>query len=122
MATNTAFGPQGYNSATSLPPGITNNRAGWGVDTWVVDCTPGDQNGTILDAAFFNMILGSLRNLVRQAVADGAPITITDGDMNMVLQAVKFYGSIDSLVVGSGLKKTGNKIEIDVATLKTMTA
>ena len=48
MTTGTAFGPQGYQSSTTLPDGTERNRAGFGVDTWCQDCAAGAENGTIL--------------------------------------------------------------------------
>ena len=89
--TGTAFGPQGYQAAERLPAGTTRNRMGRGVDTWVQDCAPGSENGTVLDAAFFNTIIGNLRYLVKSAVDAGAGISLTDGDMTLLHQAVKYF-------------------------------
>jgi len=122
MPTNTIFGPQGYNAVTALPSGASVNRYGSGVDTWVKDCAAGDKSGTILDAQFFNTIIGNLRNLVQGAIANGAAITISDGDMTAVLQAVQFFSSPTPVTVGPGLQIVGQYITIDVSTLKVMVA
>lgn len=119
MATGTAFGPQGQNAATSLPAGTQSNRYGTGVDTWVSGC--GQGGGTVLDPAFFNMILGNLRNLVKGAIADGATIDLSDGDMNLLLNAVKFYTGA-GLAAGNGISIANGRISIDVRSLKEMTA
>ena len=68
MTTGTAFGPQGYQSSTTLPDGTERNRAGFGVDTWCQDCAAGAENGTILDAAFFNMIIGNVKSDEKVAI------------------------------------------------------
>jgi len=39
------------------------------------------------------MITGNLRTLVSTAIADGASITLDDGDFSLVIDAVKFYSS-----------------------------
>ena len=122
MTTGTAFGPQGYQSVANLPDGIERNRMGFGIDTWVRDCTAGDENGTILDAAFFNMIIGNLRNVVKQAITDGANITITDGELDLLTQAVKFYGQDNAPVAGAGIAVNGNVVSVDVPNLKIMLA
>ena len=118
--TNTAFGPQGFGAVTALPPGSNTNRFGDGIDTWCADCGADGTGSTILDAAFFNMILGNLRYTVQQANADGAAITMSDGDMTLLYQAIKFISG--TITVGPGLLLTGNDITIDVPALKVMVA
>jgi len=119
MTTNTAFRPQGNNAVTMLPAGTSTNRYGTGVDTWVTDCVPGGASGTVLDAAFFNMLIGNLRGAIAGAIADGATITPNDGDMTLLWQAIK---SQQSFTVGPGLSLIGGVINIDVPTLKVMLA
>ena len=92
MASNTSFGPQGANATNSIPATNGVNRYGTGVDTWVQDASSSSaQDGTVLNADFFNMIIGNLRTIVRQAIADGATFSETDGDFTLLLEAVKFY-------------------------------
>jgi len=119
MATNTAFGPQGANASTTLPAGAGANAYGAGIDTWAKDCDANGQGGTVLDAQFFNMILGNIREAVKGAITDGAAITITDGDMTLLWQAIKSYKNV---TVGAGLAMAGGKITLDIPALKVMIA
>jgi len=119
MTTNTAFGPQGNNAVTMLPAGTSTNRYGVGVDTWVKDCVPGGASGTVLDAAFFNMLIGNLRGAINGAIADGANFSANDGDMTLLWKAIK---SQQSISVGPGLSLVGGVINIDVPALKVMLA
>jgi hypothetical protein len=102
--TDTIFGPQGSNATTTMPDGTTTNRYGSGEDTWAKDSATDAADGTILDAAFFNTIIGNLRTLVTEAIADGATdVILTDGQMDAVLEAVKFYAG-GRVTAGQGLK------------------
>lgn len=77
------FGPQNGNAATALPPGSKSQRYG-AAQTWVQDCSaPGRNDGTILDAAFYNRIIGNLEYLVSQS-----GVTATPGDMSILYRAV----------------------------------
>ena len=107
----TAFGPQSANAATALPSGSTTNRYGVNVDTWVRDCTDTvNNNGTVLNAAFFNNIIGNLRYLVNTA---GCPLV--DGDMTMVYDAVLKVVQANAITsVGPGLTITGNNLNLDL--------
>lgn len=120
MATNTAFGPQGYGAATSLPAGTNTNRHGAGIDTWVQDCNASGGGSTILDAQFFNTLLGNIRTVVKEANAAGAGITLNDGDMSLLYRAIQFM--VGDVTVGQGLSITGTHITIDVPALKAMVA
>lgn len=61
------FGPQGANAATQLPGPVNKIRYG-NFNTWVKDCSSNHANdGTSLDAQFFNNIIGALNNLVDQS-------------------------------------------------------
>ncbi len=89
MTTGTVLGPQGPNATTTLPAGSANNRWGNGVDTWVKDASTATScDGTVLDAAFFNNIIGSLRTVIDKAITAGAPITKTDGDITLLYDAI----------------------------------
>jgi len=120
MATGTAFGPQGYGASTTLPPGTNTNRHGAGKDTWVKDCDSSGGGSTILDAQFFNTLLGNQRYVVQQANAAGAGIVMNDGDMTLLHQAIKFF--VGDTTVGPGLQISGSHISLDVPTLKVMVA
>jgi len=117
MASDTIFGPQGANAASTLPVGTRNNRYGAGVDTWVQDCGAGNTNGTILNAAFFNNIIGNLRNVVKAAVRDGATFDACDGDMDALLKAIKFYAG-SGVSAGEGTQFVGNQLGLDFPSLK----
>lgn len=97
MATGTAFGPQGANASIALDGSEKTNRYGSGVDTWVRDASGvGKCDGTNLDAAFFNMLIGNMRYTVQQA-----GVTLTDGDMTLLYQAIKALTS--AVGAGNGL-------------------
>ena len=99
---NTAFGPQGSNAATALPQGTTVNRYGTRIDTWVKDASSAAAcDGTVLDAAFFNNIIGNLRYLVTTA-----GVAKTDGDMTLVYDAVKAISP--TIEAGTGTQVTEN--------------
>lgn len=81
--TGTAFGPQAPNASTSLPLASV-NVYGDSVDTWVQDTyVAGRNTGTVLNAQFFNMIIGNLRQAVRDA-----GISLVDGDMTLLSKAI----------------------------------
>ena len=76
----TAFGPQGSNASSIR--GTVQQR--YSSDTWVRDCTgTGKDDGTVLNAQFFNCIIGNLREAVRAA---GVPLD--DDDMTMLTKAI----------------------------------
>ncbi|RNJ49351.1 hypothetical protein [Methylocystis hirsuta] len=63
------FGPQGAHAANILPGGATKVRYG-SQDTWVRDCSAaGANDGTALDAAFFNILIGNLNQVITQSGA-----------------------------------------------------
>lgn len=77
------FGPQSTNAATSMPNvGIDKKR--YPSQTWVKDASaPGRNDGTVLDAAFFNRIIGNLERLVTRSGIAGRV-----GDLTLVYNAV----------------------------------
>lgn len=78
------FGPQGANADTTAPVGTSTNRYGVGVQTWCKDSsTPGANNGTVYDAAFFNRIIGSLEYVVAQA-----DVNASLGDTSALFRAI----------------------------------
>ena len=105
--TNTAFGPQGINATTTLPTANT-NVYGLATDTWVKDCTSAALNdGTVLNAQFFNNILGNLRYACQTA-----GVTLTDGDMTMLYKAITAICAANALVgATNGLKVVGSIVE-----------
>ena len=123
MATGTAFGPQGLNAASTPPGGGQQNRYGVGVDTWVQDCGTSGEGGTVLNAAFFNMLLGNMRQAVQSANTAGATIELDDGDYTLLWQAILYAASLNSYTVGNGLAlDANNQITVDVPALKVMIA
>jgi hypothetical protein len=77
------FGPQNSNAALVLPTGADKQRYGV-AQTWVQDCSaPGRNDGTVLDAHFYNRIIGNLDYLVSQS-----GITATPGDMTVLYRAM----------------------------------
>lgn len=77
------FGPQNANAATTLPAGTATQRYG-GIQSWVRDCSaPGMNDGTILDAAFYNRLIGNLEYLVNTSDIIALP-----GDMTTLYRAV----------------------------------
>ena len=121
MPSNTAFGPQTRNAVSSLPSGTTANRYG-STDTWFQDCQDTtNPDGTVANAAWFNMVTGNLRYLIQQANTDGASITLDDGDMTLVLQAVKYYAEnsgLQSVNTAHGLTNTNGVVGIDFPVLE----
>ncbi|WP_163470385.1 hypothetical protein, partial [Haemophilus influenzae] len=76
--TGTAFGPQGPNYSTARPP--ADPKASAGTDTWFKNCSAaGAKDGTFATADFFNVFIGNLRYLVRQA-----GVTLDDATDTMV--------------------------------------
>ncbi len=83
MTLATAFGPQGPNFTTVRPP--ADPAASAGIDTWFKNCSmAGAKDGTFATAAFFNVIIGNLRYLCRQA-----GVALSDADDTMVYQAIQ---------------------------------
>jgi hypothetical protein len=77
------FGPQNANAALVLPTGSTIQRYGT-AQTWVQDCSaPGRNDGTVLDAAFYNRIIGNLDYIVSIAGVAAQP-----GDMSALFRAI----------------------------------
>ena len=77
------FGPQNANAALVLPSGADRQRYGT-AQTWVQDCSaPGRNDGSILDAAFYNRIIGNLDYLVSVS-----GITANPGDMTALFRAI----------------------------------
>lgn len=77
------FGPQNANAALTLPNGSDKQRYG-AQQTWVKDCSgPGRNDGTVLDGAFYNRIIGNLDYLVSQA-----GVTAVPGDFTVIYRAV----------------------------------
>lgn len=93
MTTQTAFGPQGPNYATTRPP--ADPEASSGVDTWFKNCSAaGARDGTFATAAFFNTMIANLRYLCRTA-----GVSLSDTDDTMVYEAVQ---AIAEGVAGGG--------------------
>lgn len=83
------FGPQGANAVT-VKPDATKQRYG-GNQTWVKDCSaPGASDGTVLDAAFYNRLIGALDYL-----AGAANVSALPGDDSVL------YRSILQIIAGS---------------------
>ena len=84
------FGPQNANASFvntkySLRYGTN--------DTWAKDCSiNGNNDGTVLDASFHNMIIGNLGYLVKTSGITGQNF----GDMTLV------YSAVQSLVLKAG--------------------
>jgi hypothetical protein len=78
----TAFGPQGPNYTTTRPP--ADPQASAGVDTWFKNCSAaGAKDGTFATAAFFNVLVGNLRYLVRTS-----GVALDDVSDTMVFDAI----------------------------------
>ncbi len=76
------FGPQNARAAETLPPGIGKKR--YTGSTWVRDASaPGKSDGTVLDAAFYNRIIGALEYILSQA-----GITAEPGDVGALYRAI----------------------------------
>ena len=120
--TGTAFGPQGRNAVDTLPSGTTSNRYG-AVDTWFQDCqNTVSPDGTVANAQWYNMVTGNLRNVVQQANAAGAAITLTDGDMTLLYQAIQALiagGSVVSVDTSQGLTLNNGQVGLDFTILDT---
>ncbi len=84
MSAQGLFGPQNANATTSLPSGTDKKRYGI-AQTWVKDASaPGRNDGTVLDASFFNRIIGNLERVVMQT---GLKIQL--GDMTALYRAIQ---------------------------------
>lgn len=115
MGSGTSFGPQGLNATNTLNPVAGVNRYGTGVDTWVKDASsPTAKDGTVLDAAFFNRIIGNLRGLVAGAVLDGAVLSVDESNMSLVLNSVKHFAQrgFDDAVISPGAFKAATEITL----------
>lgn len=110
------FGPQNGNVAKVLPPGTNVQRYGT-AQTWVQDASaPGRNDGTVLDAAFFNRIVGNLEYMLSQS-----GVTAVPGDMTALYRA-----TIGSVATGapellSTLKELADSIADDPHFSVTMT-
>ena len=94
----TAFGPQLANVA--LSPSGTESTVRFDFDTWFKDATgPGQCDGTAVDAAFYTMLIGN----IRQAVS-GAGVPLAQGDFTLLLQA------IEKIAAQSGVQTTNGGI------------
>lgn len=122
--TGTIFGPQTAHVSTDLPDGTSKNRHGDNIDTWCQDCSSASANdGTELDAAFFNVIIGNMRHVVKQGVSiHGASFTINEGDMEALYKSILAMVEGAQVQPGTGLRLNGSKLELDVATLQTLVA
>lgn len=77
------FGPQGANAVTEKPNSFRQQRYG-NIQTWVKDSSaPGASDGTVLDAAFYNRIIGALDYIVGKAGVSALP-----GDDSALYRAV----------------------------------
>lgn len=89
--TSTAFGPQSPNYVTAQP--VTDpNVSGVTVDTWFKDCSSADMvtpDGTILTAGWLNVVLGNLRQAIRDRY-----VTLTDGDNTLLSRALSSAGVV----------------------------
>lgn len=89
--TSTAFGPQSPNYVT-VQPTTDLNVSGVTVDTWFKDCSSVDMvtpDGTILTAGWLNVVLGNLRQAIRDRY-----VTLTDGDNTLLSRALSSAGVV----------------------------
>jgi hypothetical protein len=78
-----AFGPQNSNALLALPVDSLKRQRYGSAQTWVKDASaPGANDGTILDAAFFNRIIANLEN-----VLDVSGIEYNYGSINSLRRA-----------------------------------
>lgn len=113
----TAFGPQSPNFVTVRPANSPDVSAG--LDTWVKNCSaPGANDGTILDATFFNVIIGNLRTAVVSADVD-----LDANDDFMLEKAIRALAA-DEITAGDGLRKVGSTLSLSIGrgVLPVMTA
>jgi len=97
----TAFGPQSPNYTTSRPARATEVSAG--VDTWAKDCSSaGANDGTILNADFFNVIIANLREVV-----NGAGLTLDNTNDELLYDAIL-------AIINSALANVVTKLSADV--------
>ena len=75
------FGPQTPGATTEYPTDLANDRYGQ-EETWVRNASDG--SATVLDAAFFNNIIGALREVVRQA----GLTNVSKGDLTVLARAI----------------------------------
>ena len=77
-----AFGPQNANASSTLPSGVNQQR--YVGDTWVKDASaPGASDGTVVDAAWYNRIIGALDYIIAEAGLTPAP-----GDFSALYKAI----------------------------------
>lgn len=95
------FGPQGAQASIAVPAG--NSTIRYPGDTWVKDCSaPGLNDGTQLDAGFFNNIIGNLNYLVRQS----GLVLILRGDMTLLYSAVSQMITAATSVLSAQVKSS----------------
>lgn len=101
------FGPQNANAATALPAGSSNRR--YKGQSWVKDATgPGTADGTILDAAFYNRIIGNLEYLVSQAGIAAQP-----GDFSAIYRSIMAVVSKGANAALDTIKELGDALNND---------
>ena len=101
------FGPQNANAATALPAGSSNKR--YKGQSWVKDATgPGAADGTVLDAAFYNRIIGNLEYLVSQAGISAQP-----GDFTAIYRSVIAVVSKGANAALDTIKELGDALNND---------
>ena len=98
------WGPRGANLANTRPTSVADPTGG--TDTWCVDCSAaGVNDGTILDATFFNTIIGNLRYV---QVTGG--IAFNADDNTMLWQAIQ-AAIAGAYTAANGVVKTGTLFE-----------
>ena len=102
----TSIGPQSPNYTLTRP--ATNTQVSAGADTWAQDCTSAAANdGTVLTASFFNILIAQLRYTIRTA-----GITLDDSDpmLYLAIQAIaaNALSSVDTLLASKTLTITDN--------------
>jgi hypothetical protein len=103
------FGPQNGHANTTAPAASSSLRYG-NADTWVQDCSaPGRKDGSVLDAGFFNNIIGNLYSLVKNAGITNA----VRGDFNLLTTAIRalIHGEMAST---SGLQGFATTIRLSL--------
>ena len=107
--TTSRFGPQNSNAALALPVGTTRNRYGVAQQTWVKDCSAtGSNDGTILDAAFYNRIIGNLEYAITSS-----GVAAVQGDFTALWRAIQ----ASAIFTGAqGVNVSGNVATLSVGT------
>lgn len=94
------FGPFNVNYSLARPAAIADPAGG--ADTWCVDCSAaGATDGTILDATFFNTIIGNLRYAVRTS---GVTLDSTvDTMLYDAIDAIALARTLATITAGEGI-------------------